>query len=50
MNLAEKYRPAKLADVVGQDKAVAEYVKLAQRCRNSCRAMLAEVEAGAMLV
>jgi len=30
-------------------RPLAEYVKLAQRCRNNCRAMLVEVEAGAML-
>lgn len=30
-------------------RPIAEYVKLAQRCRNNCRAMLSEVESGAML-
>ena len=46
---AERVRS--IAQAEGLDgRTVAEYVKLAQRCRNSCRAMLAEVEAGAMMV
>ena len=50
MNLAEKYRPTSLDDVVGQP--IEAYIKLMQRpdVKNNLRAALSLVESGAMLV
>jgi replication-associated recombination protein RarA len=43
-------RVAGIAKAEGLDgRPIADYVKLAQRCHNNARAMLVEVEAGAML-
>lgn len=44
--LYEQYRPTCLADVIGQSKAV--YVRLCAKHHNNLRAVLQDIEAGAM--